>query len=212
MSDVRNQTKIYKAIMDGDCRMTEDLLTKESSVDVRLLLQRTALHVAAERGNDEIVRRMLDLGANHSLMDYRNDTPLHLAAGAGAVRIVESLLASGAIASAKNTFKESPLHALCSGGGAASAEDRKIILSMLLDVGCGIDDQDSTGRTPLWMAAGAYSDKDVEAVTAAKVEVVKMLLSKGARRDIAARGRLGTALDASRRGGVEWGGVADLLK
>ncbi|TFK55998.1 ankyrin [Heliocybe sulcata] len=63
---------------------------------------RTALHVASLRGNEELVRMLLDLGADYDLADNEGNTPLHYASAWGHIPIVQLLIERGCQFTARN--------------------------------------------------------------------------------------------------------------
>jgi len=63
---------------------------------------KTALHVAALKGNEELVRMLCDLGADFDLPDNDGNTPLHYASAWGHVTIVQLLIERGCQYSARN--------------------------------------------------------------------------------------------------------------
>lgn len=71
--------------------------------------RRTGLHAAAEIGDAELVRELLDHGASLQARDARGDSPLHRAALRLRVAAARLLLARGAHPSARNARGEQPL-------------------------------------------------------------------------------------------------------
>ncbi|KAH9077326.1 ankyrin [Lactarius deliciosus] len=69
---------------------------------------RTALHVAALKGNEELVRMLCDLGADFDLSDNQGNTPLHHASAWGHIPIVQLLIERGCQFAAKNNDGYSP--------------------------------------------------------------------------------------------------------
>ncbi|KAH9951664.1 ankyrin [Amylocystis lapponica] len=63
---------------------------------------RTALHVASLKGNEELVRMLCDLGADHDLADNEGNTPLHYASAWGHIPVVQLLIERGCQYSARN--------------------------------------------------------------------------------------------------------------
>ncbi|CCL99451.1 uncharacterized protein FIBRA_01469 [Fibroporia radiculosa] len=63
---------------------------------------KTALHVAALKGNEELVRMLCDLGADFDLADNEGNTPLHYASAWGHIPIVQLLIERGCQFSARN--------------------------------------------------------------------------------------------------------------
>ncbi|KAG7096810.1 hypothetical protein E1B28_004218 [Marasmius oreades] len=63
---------------------------------------RTALHVAALKGNEELVRMLCDLGAELNMSDNQGNTPLHYASAWGHLTVVQLLIDRGCQYAAKN--------------------------------------------------------------------------------------------------------------
>ncbi|KAI0068766.1 ankyrin [Artomyces pyxidatus] len=63
---------------------------------------KTALHVAALKGNEELVRMLCDLGADFDLSDNQGNTPLHYASAWGHIPIVQLLIERGCQFAARN--------------------------------------------------------------------------------------------------------------
>ena len=77
----------------------------------------TALTLACAGGHEELVRVLLQRGANLEHRDKKGFTPLILAATAGHAGVVEILLDHGAeIEAQSERTKDTPLSLACSGG------------------------------------------------------------------------------------------------
>ncbi|EGO02202.1 hypothetical protein SERLA73DRAFT_86465 [Serpula lacrymans var. lacrymans S7.3] len=63
---------------------------------------KTALHMAALKGNEELVRMLCDLGADYDLSDNKGNTPLHYASSWGHIPVVQLLIERGCQFSARN--------------------------------------------------------------------------------------------------------------
>ncbi|KAF9226585.1 ankyrin [Gyrodon lividus] len=63
---------------------------------------KTALHMAALKGNEELVRMLCDLGADFDLSDNKGNTPLHYASSWGHIPIVQLLIDRGCQFAARN--------------------------------------------------------------------------------------------------------------
>ncbi|KAH0587715.1 hypothetical protein H2248_006478 [Termitomyces sp. 'cryptogamus'] len=63
---------------------------------------RTALHIAAIKGNEELVRMFCDLEADINLSDNKGDTPLHYASAWGHIPVVQLLIERGCQFNLKN--------------------------------------------------------------------------------------------------------------
>ncbi|PBK72760.1 ankyrin [Armillaria solidipes] len=63
---------------------------------------KTALHVAALRGNEELVRMLCDLNADVDLPDNKGNAPLHSASSWGHITVVQLLIERGCSYTARN--------------------------------------------------------------------------------------------------------------
>ncbi|KAJ7179007.1 ankyrin repeat-containing domain protein [Mycena filopes] len=63
---------------------------------------KTALHIAALKGHEELVRMLCDFGADVDLSDNKGNTPLHYASSWGHIPIVQLLIERGCQFAAKN--------------------------------------------------------------------------------------------------------------
>ncbi|CAB3388628.1 Hypothetical predicted protein [Cloeon dipterum] len=124
---------------------------------------RTALHYAAELGNEEIISELLNAGCKANVGDSSDVKPLMLASARGHIGATALLLARGAHPEAKGPDKSSALHAACARGFTDVAE-------VLLKGGARIDAMDSSDRTPLYLA-----------VSRGYEITVQMLIRRGAR-------------------------------
>ncbi|OAA57931.1 Ankyrin repeat-containing domain protein [Niveomyces insectorum RCEF 264] len=121
---------------------------------------RTALHVAALSGRDDIVKTLLDAKANIEARDGAGYTPVSMAANNGSESTVRILAEAGAdLTAAVTDGKWSPLHL---------AYRHPAVARVLLKHGANVN-QPSTYGTPLQLAARTN-----------EVEVVKLLLEKDA--------------------------------
>ena len=157
-------------------------------------LSRTQLHYVAEHGRSaEVVKRLVDAGADVHAKDYLFRTPLHyVAEHGGSAEVAQALLDAGADVHAKDKFCQTPLHLAKSAGVAkvliqAGADTDAISLfasktpmhyaafkdaavaKVLLDAGADVNARDRDSRTPLYFARTA--------------EMAEMLLAAGAKID-----------------------------
>ena len=173
----------------------------------------TGLMNAAIRGDDDLVHRMLQSGANPGARDREGRGVLHLALlqYSPAVELLTLLLESGADPLAADAHGETPLHVAARGGhptavrlllehGAlvnavsdsgrtplhdAAANGRDAVCRLLIERGATVDSRDQEGWTPFLAALGAW-----------KYPAARALLDSGA--DVNAR--LGT--ESHMMGGV----------
>ena len=122
------------------------------------------LHRAAASGNADVVKTLLEAGANPNAANRLHSfTPLHSAAAAGSADCIELLLAAGASKEAKDRYGSLPLH------GAVESSDASAVRA-LLDAGSPIEALgDAYGSHPLHIAAKL-----------GHADVVELLLKRGA--------------------------------
>jgi truncated hemoglobin YjbI len=89
-------------------------LAKRSSVDVNAphgVKRCTALHMAARRGNLEVIEALLDIGAEIEVRDQMGDTPLRRAVNCDKVAAAKVLLTRGANPRSKGSKALTPIQA-----------------------------------------------------------------------------------------------------
>lgn len=141
------------------------------------------LHNACSFGHADVVRALLEAGANPNIKDNWNYTPLHEAASKGKIDVCIALLQEAASTTIRNSEGKTPLDVadattrpVLTGeyrkdelleAARSGAEDTLLTLLTPLNVNCHASD----GRrsTPLHLAAG-YN----------RIRIVKILLERGA--------------------------------
>ena len=104
---------------------------------------RTCVSWAAERGDADALKTLLQFDANVNLPDGQGNTPLHYVRNNTCVDI---LLAAGADITARNSFGHTPLHMVCRGAGSLP------LLKRLIEGGININATDHSGETALCTA------------------------------------------------------------
>ncbi|XP_068232610.1 uncharacterized protein [Palaemon carinicauda] len=163
MSNLRKQFKdkmkiagLHEAVLLGDLKAMEFILGEtEIDVDATDERQRTALHMAADRGHKDLVVLLLEKGCKVNSSDVEGRTPLHCAVESGEVDVVSALLTAGAEVDAVEKRRgRTPIHMAIVGN---SLDILTLLLQPLTDdpsVGervLKLTDKD--GRTLLHMAA-----------------------------------------------------------
>ena len=143
------------------------LLAKGALVNATNVTRETIppLEWAISSDNTELVKMLIERGADVKTRTDVGSTPLHSAADRGDLEIMEILIAHGADVNAKITGGTTPLHGAAWGGDAA-------VMKLLLSKGAEADAKRSDGLTPLINAAGPGAESHGK-------ECVELLLAKG---------------------------------
>ncbi|KAK7177745.1 ankyrin repeat protein [Paraphaeosphaeria sporulosa] len=112
---------------------------------------RTALSHATSEGHVDVVRLLLDRGADVNTTDKDNLTALHRAADQGHGEVIRWLLDSGADVNAKDPDGLTALRRAASRGNMA-------VMKRLLNGGADINAKDNEGQTALHLAASQWHE------------------------------------------------------
>ena len=192
---------LLEAVRRGDVAAVRTLLRDGADPNVAQGDGMSALHIAAEEGNAEIARLLLDRGAKvEARTRLGGYTPLHLASGNAHASVVDVLLGAGAdVAATTVTGGATPLHL------AAKALDGEAAVRLLLEKGAPVNARESSaGQTPLMFAASYGRTPSVQellkhgADPSVSTEVVDVLQRMAV--DRAAQQRLREAVSQIRQG------------
>src|SRR5262245_18340837 len=125
---------ILEAVAEGDAARVRELIAKGISPNFADERRFTPLHVAAEIGNAEIAKLLLDAGAKLEARTVQGVSALHQAIGNNHVDVAELLLDAGANNEARNLGGQRPLHYAAARGHAEA-------LALLLRYGARIHAQ-----------------------------------------------------------------------
>lgn len=181
--------KLCRAVINCDATHVKALLEAGADPDTRFLSGVPVL--AHTAGVPEIVRLLIEAGANIEVLDNDGKRPLHFAAEWGTVKTVKALLEAGADPNVCDANGLTPLH------GAAEF-DSTATVKVLIEAGADVNAKAHHDWTPLHDAAFWASE-----------DTVRLLLDAGA--DPTARNAHGkTPLDrASECGRAKIGALMD---
>jgi len=116
-------TPLHEACAHGHTAIVARFIDVHSNLEgISKNKHETALHLAARSGFEEIVKLLLDAGANREVRNDHGETPLHVAAADGNRAIMRLLLDARADVNARNFAGETPLHIAARDGDVEVAE------------------------------------------------------------------------------------------
>ncbi len=165
----RVDRRLFSAVRDGSTDEVERLLGMGARADAVNFAGTSPLHVAVKRGHGEILRLLLDNGADpESSHGPGGTTVLHTAVTRPP--ILATLLAYGGNPDVRDGMGRTPLH-LCAQRGKGGLEFARLLIKKGADVNAKADD----GQTPL-DKVGIYPGGPHPA------PLIRLLRRKGAKR------------------------------
>jgi ankyrin repeat protein len=160
----RKQGDLVRAAEEGDAATLESLLREGVDPNAGDMFDRTALQAAASKGRLDIVRKLINAGAN---VNGNGGVALTCAACSGHLEMMSHLLKNGADINAVERDGTTPLH-------RAAACNQLESVKLLLDRGAKVNAQRITGATPL-MHACWYTDNP---------DLIRTLIQAGAKLEL----------------------------
>jgi ankyrin repeat protein len=144
---VTGASKMAFAIESGKREKVRRLIAdKPNEIDVIIEGRQPALHLALQEQQHDIVRLLLDHGANINSIGYHGWTPLHITAAIGDLTLTNLCLSQGAHVAARTNTQQTVLHKACSSGNPKVAQ-------VLLDAGADKEAENERGMRPLHVAS-----------------------------------------------------------
>lgn len=185
---------MHSAISKGQKGVVRNLLRKGANPNERYL-DRTPIHLAASKGDVDILKILIDAGAKVDVRSPHGSTPLESAVLNGHLKVVQMIVEHGANIDSQDSRYYTPLHhattlnrleivkylvekgadiraKVYDGSLAihiAAMNDNREIVELFLNKGLSVDEIGYRGQTPLFYAC-AYN----------KLDVVELLAERGA--------------------------------
>lgn len=138
--------RLIQAAEEENYDRVESLITQGADVNVGGHLNKTLLHIAAEKGNSKFFQVLMKYKAYVNARDGQEDTPLHYAAKAGHYDLVSNLLKYKANINVENRYRNTPLH-------YAAQEGYSSVVNLFVRCNADVNAQNHLEDTPLHYAA-----------------------------------------------------------
>ncbi|XP_046723813.1 ankycorbin isoform X1 [Silurus meridionalis] len=143
----KNDERLLSAVEHGETEKVTTLLAKKGASATKLDGEgKSALHIAATRGQAECLALILAHGADVSLMDASGSSALHLAAKNNHQECAKKLVQSKCVIDALDSGGRTALH-------HAAANGNIVIVQLLCENKCPVNLKDMDGFTPLLLSA-----------------------------------------------------------
>jgi ankyrin repeat protein len=181
--DVRGidgSTALFEAAETGRLPIVRQLVEHGANVNLAGRSGVPPLSAATYMGSEPIVILLIEKGANANAIDDTKKAPIVYAAGRGFSGIASLLLDHGVDVNARYGNELTVLMWAAGYSSEAGVEDAVKTVTMLLDRGAHIDDQDNRGRSALMIAAELNHEEAVDLLLAHGAD--KMLKDKQGKR------------------------------
>ncbi|XP_074473237.1 ankycorbin isoform X2 [Sebastes fasciatus] len=143
----KNDERLLAAVEHGEVEKLASLLAKKGASAIKLDSEgKSALHVAAARGQTDCLSVILAHGADLSITDAAGFNPLHLAAKSNHIECCKKLIQSKCPIDAVDSSGKAALH-------HAAASGNIQIVQLLCELKSPINLKDADGLTPLLLSA-----------------------------------------------------------
>ncbi|XP_033502652.1 ankycorbin isoform X2 [Epinephelus lanceolatus] len=143
----KNDERLLAAVEHGEVEKVASLLAKKGTSAVKLDSEgKSALHVAAARGQTDCLAAILAHGADLSVADAAGYNPLHLAAKNNHIECCKKLIQSKCPVDAVDSSGKAALHHAAASGSIQTVQ-------LLCELKSPINLKDADGLTPLLLSA-----------------------------------------------------------
>ncbi|HET7845075.1 MAG TPA: ankyrin repeat domain-containing protein [Xanthomonadales bacterium] len=182
--DAQGCTALLRACGGGREDLVATLLARGADATIGAATGATCLSAAVSARREGVVVQLLDHGVPVNQPLPGGGTPLMVASALGLAGIVELLLARGARIDAADELGNTALHAaaqFCFHGN--DGERARTLLNTLLAAKAPVDRANGAGQTPLLLLLGARAEAATPTPQRTLVELVELLLARGADAD-----------------------------
>jgi uncharacterized protein len=177
VADRRGRTPLHIAAQGGSLEMVRKLIYKGADLNARtakintpdtgffraLAGEQTALLLAAKYNQVDVMRVLIQAGADTKLKAQDGTTLFLAAAGSGHVEVAKYAYEFDKDVKAVDSLGFTAMHESVSGTGRlATQPELTELVQFLADIGVPMDEVDSRGRTPIQVGDGAPLDQPIQ--------------------------------------------------
>jgi ankyrin repeat protein len=151
--DLDGSTALFKAAETGRLPMVRFLMERGADINLPGRNGITPLSAAAYMGSVPIVELLIEKGADPKVIDNTQKAAIVYAAGRGFFPVVRLLLDHGVDVNAKYGNDLTALMWTAGYSAEAGVKDVEQVMTLIIERGARLDDQDNRGRTALMIAA-----------------------------------------------------------
>jgi uncharacterized protein len=151
--DLDGSTALFLAAEEDDRAIVETLIAHGADLSLPGRSGLTALAAAAYMGNEPLVRFLLNHGADPKAVDATGKSAICYAGGRGFTNVVRLLLEHGVDVNARYGNDLTALMWVAGHADGAGTYDVRDIMTLLIDRGARLNEQDNRGRSALMIAA-----------------------------------------------------------
>ena len=123
---------------------------------------RTALHLAGDDCNWEIVKLLIEKGANIETQGTYGQTALHAASSRGDLEIIKLLIENGANIEAQDKYSSTALHWAVNSHCSFVSSDCLEVVKFLIKKGAKVEAKNNKNETPFYIAKKKSNKKLIE--------------------------------------------------
>ena len=171
------EREMFGAVLKGNIAAVKQYLDNGVNVNAKSEPGLTSLHCAVNEdfkgSHRELVKLLIDKGADVNARDDILDTPLH---GASNKETAEILIKAGADVNAKNIYGKAILYSSARNAANASVTWQMYLdlVELLIAKGADVDVKNESGETPLHVVARQFDEKKAS-------EICELLIANGAK-------------------------------
>ncbi|XP_052090920.1 serine/threonine-protein phosphatase 6 regulatory ankyrin repeat subunit C-like isoform X2 [Mytilus californianus] len=163
-TDNKNRTPLLIACENGKYDIVQILIDNKADINKSNKEKESPLFVASANGQTNIANILIENSANIDDVNSKGQTPLFIACQRGNYNIVKLLINNNADVNLCSNTSDAIITTACKQSRLESLSDDSylLIVKILLDCNCRINQADNENKTPLFYASGLRNDKLVQ--------------------------------------------------